>query len=420
MAGPGLDPGIVPAIHAVPRCGPRRRRAFRRPVDGRHKAGHDGRGRRRLAKHETFLVGADGGADHFGRQVEERGLEFAHQHDRPFDEAGDLLQEAIILDELEPAGEGEVLGVGEDDRLAAVGVEHHLGLPQRVDVIVETADMDRPGRHETMAPGHIAGLDAVDLERDDLGSVVRNGERADDPAQGPDPAQRVGLRRRCAPAHRFRPRKRADDRGDDLGDRVLGFAARLLDHRDIELALLRVGRDRRILDSLEARALEKALDRRIRRADAGTFSLLAQIGLGGRQADDMQRQAPGGDEALRALIKEVALDQRVGDQALEVLRRLALHAGGDFFAEQFKQKVGHRMDLGKPRQRGTARRVRGSRPSPRNNGRRRDPPPLSSPTRGEDAQICWRRLRSTHAAPPPAVLSQAAPQALASSRTLRM
>ena len=249
-----------------------------------------------------------------------------------------------------------------------------------------------------MAPGHIPGFDAVDLERDDLGSVVRDGERADDPAQGPDPAQRVGLRRRCAPAHRFRPRKRADDRGDDLGDRVFGRAARLLDHRDIELALLRVGHDRRIFDSLEARALQKALDRRVRRADARALSLLAQIGLGGRQADDMQGEAARGDEALRALIEEVALDQRVGHQALEVLRRLPLHAGGDFFAEQFKQEVGHRMDLGKPRQasvpaprvgagrggepRGSARLVRGSRPSPRNDGRRRDPPPLSSPTRG--------------------------------------
>ena len=83
----------------------------------------------------------------------------------------------------------------------------------------------------------------------------------------------------------------------------------------------------------------------------------------------MQRKAPRRDEALRALIEQVALDQRIGDEPLQVLRRLPLHAGGDFFAEQFEQKVGHIRD---------------------------------------------------YAAPPPAVFNQAAPQPRASSRTLRI
>ncbi len=90
--------------------------------------GHDGGGLGRLAKHQAFLVGADGGADHLGRQIEERRLEFAHQHDRPFDQAGDLLEQALVLDERQPLGEGEILRVGEDDRLAPVGVEHDPGL----------------------------------------------------------------------------------------------------------------------------------------------------------------------------------------------------------------------------------------------------------------------------------------------------
>ena len=55
----------------------------------------------------------------------------------------------------------------------------------------------------------------------------------------------------------------------------------------------------------------------------------------------MQREAPRGDEALRALVEQIALDQRVGHETLQILRRLPLHAGGDFFAEQFEQKVGH-------------------------------------------------------------------------------
>ena len=220
-----------------------------------------------------------------------------------------------------------------------------------------------------MAPGHVAGRNPVDLERDDLRRIVLGRERANDSAQRAHPAQRVGLRRGRAPAHRLRPWKRADDRGDDLGDRILRFAARLLDQCDIELALLRVGLDARVLDAAEACALQKALDRRFRRADARALALLARVSLSGGQADDMQREAPRGDEALRALVEQIALDQRVGDEPLQILRRLPLHAGGDFFAEQFEQKVRHIRD---------------------------------------------------YAAPPPAVLSQAAPQPRASSRTLRI
>ena len=40
---------------------------------------------------EAFLVGADGGAHDLGRNVEIVLFEFAHQDDRPFDQAGDLL-----------------------------------------------------------------------------------------------------------------------------------------------------------------------------------------------------------------------------------------------------------------------------------------------------------------------------------------
>ena len=46
--------------------------------------------------------------------------------------------------------------------------------------------------------------------------------------------------------------------------------------RDIELALLRVLLDPRVLDAGEARALEESLDGRLRRADARAFALLAQ------------------------------------------------------------------------------------------------------------------------------------------------
>ena len=80
----------------------------------------------------------------------------------------------------------------------------------------------------------------------------------------------------------------------------------------------------------------------------------------------MEREPARRGEGLGALINETALDERIGDQFLQVLGRLALHAGGDLFGEEFKQEIRHQL------------------------------------------------------APPPAVLSHAAPQALASSRTRRM
>ena len=47
-----------------------------------------------------------------GGIVEERLVERAHQHHRPFDQAGDLLEQPLVLDQLEALREGEVLGVG--------------------------------------------------------------------------------------------------------------------------------------------------------------------------------------------------------------------------------------------------------------------------------------------------------------------
>ena len=55
----------------------------------------------------------------------------AHHHHRPFDEAGDFLEQALVGDDGQALREGEVVGVGADDVLAAVEVEHDLGLLER-------------------------------------------------------------------------------------------------------------------------------------------------------------------------------------------------------------------------------------------------------------------------------------------------
>ena len=62
----------------------------------------------RVAQGEELLVGAHGGLQDLGRQVEEAGLDAAEERHRPFGEAGVLGEEAGVVDELEAGGEGEL------------------------------------------------------------------------------------------------------------------------------------------------------------------------------------------------------------------------------------------------------------------------------------------------------------------------
>ena len=55
----------------------------------------------------------------------------------------------------------------------------------------------------------------------------------------------------------------------------------------------------------------------------------------------MQRQTARRREGLRAFIGHAAVNQRIRHQSLQVFRRLPLHAGRNFFAEEFKQEIGH-------------------------------------------------------------------------------
>ena len=50
---------------------------------------------------EALLVRLDGELDHLGRDLQERFLERAHQRHRPFDEAGDLLEQRLVRHDLQ-------------------------------------------------------------------------------------------------------------------------------------------------------------------------------------------------------------------------------------------------------------------------------------------------------------------------------
>ena len=177
----------------------------------------------RPSQHEALLVGADGGPDHLGRDGEERLLEGADQHHRPFDQPGDLLEQRIVLDEFEAEGECPVAGGMEDDVLPPVGVEHHHRLLELWHIVVEAPHGDLSRRHEAMALGRVAGADAVDVELDDLGVGGFRPEDAEDRMERTHPGERLASHRRVAverrslrcrlhaPAHRFRPGERAND-----------------------------------------------------------------------------------------------------------------------------------------------------------------------------------------------------------------
>ncbi len=69
----------------------------------------------------------------------------AHQRHRPFDQARDLGQQALVLDQFVALREGELLRLGENDIAAALRVEHHLGLVELGHVVVEPAHGESAG-----------------------------------------------------------------------------------------------------------------------------------------------------------------------------------------------------------------------------------------------------------------------------------
>ncbi len=67
-------------------------------------------------------------------------VELAHDDDRPFDQIGGLLQQALVLHQFEAAGEGKVAGIGKDDFLAAFGVQNDLRRLELANIVVEALD----------------------------------------------------------------------------------------------------------------------------------------------------------------------------------------------------------------------------------------------------------------------------------------
>ncbi len=305
----------------------------------------------RVTKH--FWLARDGQPDDLRRDGQKILFEFTEQHDRPFDEAGHFLEQAFILDQIEPVGEGEVPGVGEDDLLAAVGVDDDLGGLQLGRVVIEAAHGDGAGCMKAMAVGDVAGADAADLEIDDHRFLGFGAEGAEDRLQRAHPAQRlaaetgnagIGLALGAgsgAPAHLLRPGEAAHDAGDQPGDDLFGRPARLGNMGDVEIALLGIAVDMRFIDRGQAGGAQKTLDRLFRRLGARALAFLMHVLRARRQAPQVEHQPARRPVFARRLIGQSGFDQTVSDQFFEVAGSLALHARGNFLAAKLKKQVGH-------------------------------------------------------------------------------
>ena len=187
-------------------------------------------------------------------------------------------------------------------------------------------------------------------------------EQADDRMQRPHPGRpprgpsastwaRETWRRRPAP-----PRRRSPWR-----------PARLLALDDVEVALLVVLDDGRVLDRLEARRLDEPGDGLLGRIDARALALLAQVGRLGRHALHHQRQPPRRRVGPGLARREPLRLQAVGHQPAQILRRPRLHPRRDFLGEQFEQQLSHGRDFPtvvtqtSPRRGGETSPSRGSR-----------------------------------------------------------
>ena len=73
----------------------------------------------------------------------------------------------------------------------------------------------------------------------------------------------------------------------------------------------------------------------------GPFFSSREIGLARGNAVHGERETARRHERLGAVVDETGIDQPVGHDLAQILRRPRLHAGGNFLGEKFEQKVGH-------------------------------------------------------------------------------
>ena len=87
------------------------------------------------------------------------------------------------------------------------------------------------------------------------------------------------------------------------------------------------------------------MDRGIGPADAWAAALFLQVGLARRDSVHGERQPPRRREGFCAFIHKPLGDELVRHHAAQIVRRLRLHARGDFLGEEFEKEIWHYVNF---------------------------------------------------------------------------
>jgi hypothetical protein len=128
-----------------------------------------------------------------------------------------------------------------------------------------------------------------------------------------------------------------------LGDNLFGSAPRLLNHRNVELALLGITARFGLAHIVQPGAAQKPGNSLLGSTHLRPFALLAHIGRPRGQPAQIQRQPPRSNVRFDAFIGQAGIDQAIGDQLAQIIGGFLLHAGGNFFGKQFEKKIRHQL-----------------------------------------------------------------------------
>ena len=254
----------------------------------------------------------------------------AEQRDGMFDEAGDLIDQAGVIDHRQALGRGEAGNALGNGALAVGGVHQNEPFLQLGGPVVAPGDGKGVGSMEPVPLGQVGTCQAMAI----IGAVAqiegnhRAVQQAGDPAQRADPGEMAG----AAPAHGFRPGKTPQQGRERLRDQGRGGdgGGGFLQHPVVAF-----------LANLVAAGVvlaQEASQSLFRCTGAGAA---LDAGAGGHGFGDIGRQR---DPARAMEATDVGRSQgreRFAGKASEVLGRTRLHAGWDFLAEQFQEERGH-------------------------------------------------------------------------------
>ncbi len=266
-----------------------------------------------------------GGFKNLARDIHELVIDLAHDRNWPFDQTADFFQKTIVFQKFKALGSGKFLRTLKDDLLALFTVKHDLGRAELFLVFGRVRYAEFSRGKETMAAGGIACGDRTIGDRNDL--AIKQAKNAVKLAHPTDFL--------ICPAHGFRPRQFVHRIFDDVLDDFGRSTAFLFDNGKQEDALGRFALFTLIKGHTIAR--KEAINGLFRCIGTRATAFFAQVRLLFRQTIDNQGQATRGYQCFDLIEPKVGGLQTIGDQFGQVFGCTRLHAGRDFFGEQFKK-----------------------------------------------------------------------------------